>query len=91
LNGDDRAAAIRRYREALPLLKDAGRWADALFLHHLAARAYPAASANANAARSAADAARARLLADAPDEARARFEQRLDLRLKAETGVADAH
>jgi len=91
LDGGDRGDAIRRYREALPLLKDAGRWADALFLHRLAARAYPGASAEADAARSAADAARAQMLADAPDETRARFEQRMELRLKAEAGAADGH
>jgi tetratricopeptide (TPR) repeat protein len=91
LNDDDRDAAIRRYREALPLLKDAGRWADALFLHRLAARAYPATSAEARAARSAADAARVQLLADAPDQARPRFEQHMERRLKLETGAADGH
>jgi len=89
LNGGDRGNAIRRYREALPLLKDAGRWADALFLHRLAALAYPAASADASAARAAADAARTQLLADAPSEVRSRFEQRMDVRLKAETGASD--
>ena len=35
------------------------------------------------------DAARARLLADAPVEVRSRFEQRIDVRLKAETGSPD--
>jgi tetratricopeptide (TPR) repeat protein len=90
LNGGDRGGAIRHYREALPLLKDIGRWADALFLHRLAALAYPAASADAAAARSAADAARAQLLADVPIEARARFDRRMDLRLQAEAGHADA-
>jgi tetratricopeptide (TPR) repeat protein len=90
LRSGDRSTAIRRYREALPLLKDAGRSADAMFLHQLAAQAYPAGRDSA-AAGAAAEAARAQLLADAPADARALFEQRLALRERAETGRNDAH
>ena len=89
VRGGDRGTAIRRYREALPLLKDAGRSADAMFLHRLAAQAYPA-GAESDAARAAADAARADMLADAPADARGRFEQRLASREHAETGRPDA-
>jgi hypothetical protein len=61
-----------------------------MFLHQLAAQAYPAGRDSA-AARAAAEAARAQLLADAPADARALFEQRLALRERAETGRNDAH
>jgi hypothetical protein len=85
----DRAGAARRYREALPLLKDAGRAAGAYFIHALGARAFAPDAAEATAATTAAAAARAELLGDAPEAARANLEQHLQRRLRGEGG--DAH
>jgi tetratricopeptide (TPR) repeat protein len=85
----DRPGAARRYREALPLLKDAGRAADAYFVHALGAHAFAPAAAEANAATAAAAEARADLLGDAPEAARANLERRLERRLREEGG--DAH
>ncbi|TCO37278.1 serine/threonine-protein kinase [Dokdonella fugitiva] len=89
LQAGDRGTAARRYREALPLLKDAGRAADAYFVHALGARAFPPDAAEAIAATAAAAAARKDLLADAPEGARANLDQRIERRLREEGG--DAH
>ena len=81
-----KADAVNRYREALALLKDAGRYAHADALHALGARAFAANGAEANAALAAADAARKQLLADAPAEARASLERELARRLQQDIG-----
>ncbi|MBA8889116.1 tetratricopeptide (TPR) repeat protein [Dokdonella fugitiva] len=88
LQAGDRTRAARRYREALPLLKDTGRAADAYFIHALGARAFAPDAAEATAATTAAAAARAELLGDAPEAARANLEQRLQRRLREEGGDA---
>ncbi|HEU4665893.1 MAG TPA: protein kinase [Dokdonella sp.] len=88
LQAGDRAGAARRYREALPLLKDADRAAGAYFIHALGARAFPPAAAEATAATAAAAVARAELLGDAPEAARAQLERRIERRLREEGGDA---
>ena len=89
LQSGDRDTAARRYREALPLLKEAGRAAGATFVHALGARAFAPGAPEAVAATAAAARARSELVADAPESARANLEQRLDRRLREEGG--DAH
>lgn len=84
LRGVDRATAARRYREALALMKGIDRYAGATILHELGARALTPTPAEADAARGAAQTARARLLEDAPPAARERLQQRLDQRLQDE-------
>jgi len=85
----DRAGTIARYREALPLIRAGGRWADAAIVHALAARAFAPGSADATAAEAAAAAARAQALDDAPVEARERLAATIDARIHAASGVAD--
>jgi len=89
LRGDKRDAAMR-YREALPLFKDMGRFAHATTIHELGARAFAPDSAEAIAAIAAAKAARGQLLADAPADAQSSLEQQLAERLRQEMGGADA-
>jgi Flp pilus assembly protein TadD/predicted Ser/Thr protein kinase len=91
LNTGDPASASRRYREALPLLKDVGRYADAFFIHRLGARARAASAPEKDAANTAADAAREQLLADAPPDARTHLQERIARRLREEGGGTDAH
>jgi eukaryotic-like serine/threonine-protein kinase len=79
--------AANRYREALPLLRDAGRYAYAATLHALGARAL-ASGAEAAAAENAANTARAALLANAPADAKTTLGQQIDLRLKQDVGDA---
>jgi hypothetical protein len=88
LRAGRRTEAANGYREALPLLRDAGRYAHAATLHALGAQALPAASADASAASAAAKSARAALLADAPGAARASLENQLDLRFRQDLGHA---
>ncbi|HVV98129.1 MAG TPA: tetratricopeptide repeat protein [Rhodanobacteraceae bacterium] len=83
------ADAANRYREALPLLRDAGRYAYATTLHALGAHATPAGSADASAAASAAASARASLLAAARPATRAALEAQLDRRLRQDIGDAE--
>jgi tetratricopeptide (TPR) repeat protein len=80
------ADAAARYREALPILKTTGRWADAVLLHRLGARALAGRRSEADAARAAADAQQAQLLADAPPAAREDLRRHLDARWRAESG-----
>ncbi|MET0232226.1 MAG: tetratricopeptide repeat protein, partial [Rhodanobacteraceae bacterium] len=72
--------AAGRYRETLPLLREAGRYAYSTTLHALGARALPP-GAEATAAASAAASARDQVIADAPTDAKASLQQQLDLRL----------
>jgi tetratricopeptide (TPR) repeat protein len=88
LRSGRRNDATTRYREALSLLKDTGRFASAATLHALGARAAPAGSADAAAATEASESARAALLADAPPAAKATLEREIDLRLKQDVGDA---
>jgi tetratricopeptide (TPR) repeat protein len=85
LRGNTGTEAATRYREALNLLHGVERWRDAHFLHALGAEALQA-GAEAEAARSAAAATRAQLLADAPADARAGLQQELDRRWREESG-----
>jgi hypothetical protein len=87
LRAGNTAAAVARYREALPLLKTAGHYADAEILHALGASAFAANSAEAAAAKSAADAAHTRLVADAPSTARSTLEAELARRLRELQGA----
>ncbi len=84
-NHDD---AARRYREGIALLKDTGRYANATLLHALGVRALPSGGAEAAAARAAAEATRAQLLADAPPAQKSTLEAALDRRLKQDLGDA---
>ncbi len=88
LRAGHKSDAASRYREALSLLKDVGRYANAATLHALGARAMPAGGAEAAAANTAAQSARAALLADAPADAKATLEHELDLRLEQDVGDA---
>ncbi|HKE48532.1 MAG TPA: protein kinase, partial [Rhodanobacteraceae bacterium] len=85
IRANRRSEAVNRYREALPLLRDAGRYAYATTLHTLGTRALPA-GAEASAATAAAVAARTRMLADAPPGAKDGLQQQLDLRLRQDLG-----
>jgi len=82
--------AMNRYREALPLLRDMGRYANATTIHELGARAFPANGADATAAATEADAARKQLLADSPVAERSSLEQQLAHRLQQDIGGGDA-
>ncbi|MFI4969248.1 MAG: protein kinase [Lysobacterales bacterium] len=90
LRSHDLAGAARRYREALPLLKGAGRYAGATFLHRAGARALAGSPPESAAANAAAASAQAQLLADAPPDARPRLQERLTRRLRDEAAIADA-
>jgi eukaryotic-like serine/threonine-protein kinase len=70
VRGGNAADAATRYREALALLKNSGRFATAGTLHTLGAAALTGHATDIAAAQSAADAARERILADAPENAR---------------------
>jgi hypothetical protein len=87
LRAGRRNDAALRYRETLPLLRDAGRYAHATTLHALGARALPP-GAEARAATDAAKSARDALLADAPADAKATLEHELDLRFEQDVGDA---
>jgi tetratricopeptide (TPR) repeat protein len=79
----DPARAVAYYRQALALLKDVGDYADATTIHDLGARALPV-GAEADAARHAAATARERVLANAPEPARAALAANIDRRLREE-------
>ena len=88
LRAGRKSDAANAYRQALPLLKDTGRYAYATTLHELGASALPAGSADASAAKAAAASARAEILADVPPDARAALEKQIDLRLQQDIGDA---
>ncbi len=87
LRAGHRSDAALRYREALPLLRDAGTYAYATTLHTLGARAFGS-GAEASAAEDAAKTAHAALLAGAPADAKATLEQQIVLRLQQDIGDA---
>ena len=89
LGAEDRRLAVSQYRQALAMLKDVGDYAHADAIHELGARALPA-GAEADAALAAAKAARTRLLASAPADARERFGAALERRLHDELPRAAA-
>ncbi|MET0230978.1 MAG: tetratricopeptide repeat protein, partial [Rhodanobacteraceae bacterium] len=85
----NRAADVaNRYREALALLRDVGRYANAYALHELGARALPKDGREAEAARAAADAARAALVASAPAASKSSLEAAIAHRLEQDVGDA---
>jgi tetratricopeptide (TPR) repeat protein len=90
LQGARLGDAGARYREALPVLRQVGRWRDASALHALGALALTrsGATAEAEAARNAAAQARSTLLEAAPAGERALFEQYLDKTLSQESARA---
>jgi tetratricopeptide (TPR) repeat protein len=88
LGNGDKAGVAAHYRQAVALLKDVGDYAYSTTIHALAARALPPGS-EADAARAAADAARGKLLAAAPENARPSLAAQLDRRLHEES-PADA-
>jgi tetratricopeptide (TPR) repeat protein len=90
LGDGDKPRAVAHYRQALRLLGDVGEYAHAATIHDLGARALPG-GAEAEAARGAAKAARERLLADAPADARASLGEQLDRRLHDEGPDINAH
>jgi hypothetical protein len=81
LRAGDRATAVRRYREALALLKGVDRYAGAAFLHELGAQALSG-TPEADVAREAAARARAQLFDDAPPGSRARLQALLERHLQ---------
>ena len=81
------AQASARYREAVALLKSSGRYRDDVLIHQLGGRSGN--STEASAAHVAADAARARLLADTPIAARESLQQWLQRRWREESGSSD--
>jgi tetratricopeptide (TPR) repeat protein len=83
LETGNRQQAVAWYRQALGLLKDAGDYAYATTIHDLGARALPA-GAEADAARNAAQVARERVLANAPEQARTSLAANIDRRLHEE-------
>ena len=87
LRAGRRNDAALGYRQTLPALRDAGRYAFATTLHALGARALPS-GAEASAASEAAKSARAAVVSDAPADAKATLEHQLDLRLEQDVGDA---
>jgi tetratricopeptide (TPR) repeat protein len=90
LRGGQLDDAIARYRQALAILKTAGRWGDAVILHRLGAEALAAHSAEAEAARASAQAQQTQLLHDAAETARPALESELARRLREERGEMHA-
>jgi len=88
LRAGNAGTAAARYREALSVLRSAGRWAGAITLHRLGALALANLPAEAQAANSAADALQAVVLADTPEAARASLRGVLARRWQAEGGSA---
>ena len=88
LRAGNKSEAANRYREALALLKEPGRYANAAVLHELGVRALPDGGAEQTAARAAAEAARKQLLADAPPDAKASLDKQIDQRLQQDVGDA---
>jgi len=88
LGGGNKAQAAAYYRQAVTLLKDVGEYANSTTIYALGARVLPPGS-EADAARAAADTAREKLLAAAPENARTSLAAQLDRRLHEES-PADA-
>lgn len=87
LRNGNRAEANDRYREVLTILRTTGRWKASAVLHRLGALALVDRPAEARAARDAADAQQAQLLADAPPSSRTALSAVLDQRLIELTGT----
>jgi hypothetical protein len=83
------ADASARYREALTLLKTSGRYRDAALIYAYGERVAGRNLADAQAARAAAAAAQAQLLADAPPAARDTLLQWLQRRWREESGSSN--
>ena len=88
LRSGDGGAAAARYREALAVLRTTGRWAGAIALHRLGALALASVPAETQAARSAADALQAQVLADTPEALRASLRNALARRWQSESGTS---
>lgn len=86
LQSGQRADAASRYRDALTILKTVARWADAVALHRLGARALGDTTMEAKTARAAADMLQAQILADAPAAARDSLQRQLEERWRDEAG-----
>jgi tetratricopeptide (TPR) repeat protein len=85
----NRAADVaNRYREALALLRDVGRYANAYALHELGTHALPKDGREALAARAAADESRAALIAAAPAASRNLLEAAIARRIEQDLGDA---
>jgi len=82
------ADVANRYREALALLRDVGRYANAYALHELGARALPKDGREGAAARAAAEDARAALMAAAPPASTKSLEAAIAHRLEQDVGDA---
>jgi Tfp pilus assembly protein PilF len=89
LRDNSDAQAATRYREAVALLKNSGRYYDEVLIHELGERAMKGSNAEASAAHVAAATARAQLLADTPAAARESLEQWLQRRWREESGSID--
>jgi len=89
LRNGNAANAATRYREALLLLKQSGRFRDAWLIYALGERT--ANGTDASAARDAATAARAQLLADAPPAERDAMQALLQRRWQEESGGGNEH
>lgn len=90
LRSGNRAEATDRYREVLTILRSTGRWNGSVVLHRLGALALLDRSAEAQAARDAADAQQVQLLADAPAGARESLHSLLDGQLR-DLGIEHDH
>jgi tetratricopeptide (TPR) repeat protein len=88
LRGGKKTAAAGAYRQTLPLIKRAGQYAFAGTVHELGARALG--GTEARAASDAAAAVKTRILADAPEAARAMLQAHWQQRLQTEAGETHA-
>ena len=84
LRSGHKSDAVAKYREALGLLKNSGRYRDAVLIHVFGERAVG--SADAAVAAGASAAARKQLIDDAPAELREALQQSLERRVSEELG-----
>jgi len=89
LRSGQAADAAARYREAAAALRNVGRWADAVLLHRLGARALAATPGEAKVATDAETASQTQLFAAAPAAARPRLTQLIERRWREESGNGD--
>ena len=87
IRAKDKAEAVRRYRDALGLLKGIDSSGAAFMLHGLGSLALDTDSSEASAAQRAEAEARNRLLADAPEASRPLLREWLERRLREQSGV----
>jgi eukaryotic-like serine/threonine-protein kinase len=89
LHDSNKVEALTHYHEALAILKNSGRYRDAVLIYQLGERVSKADSAEALAAHTAAETARAQLLADTPAAARESLRQLLQRRWQEYSGTGN--